>query len=70
GGQRGVQGRLDGVGSAVILGLEEVHQRLGLGAGGAGLAVERVLDAKTFEVRARPVSPIPNLRAGMSAIVK
>ena len=27
-------------------------------------------DAKTFEVRARPVSPIPHLRAGMSAIVK
>ena len=27
-------------------------------------------DAKTFEVRARPVSRIPNLRAGMSAIVK
>lgn len=27
-------------------------------------------DAKTFEVRARPVFPIPHLRAGMSAIVK
>ena len=27
-------------------------------------------DAKTFEVRARPTSNIPNLRAGMSAIVK
>ena len=27
-------------------------------------------DAKTFEVRARPISPIPHLRAGMSAIVK
>ncbi|MBP5692873.1 MAG: efflux RND transporter periplasmic adaptor subunit [Bacteroidales bacterium] len=27
-------------------------------------------DAKTFEVRARPVSAIPHLRAGMSAIVK
>ena len=27
-------------------------------------------DARTFEVRARPTAPIPNLRAGMSAIVK
>jgi len=27
-------------------------------------------DAKTFEVRARPTSPIPHLRAGMSALVK
>lgn len=27
-------------------------------------------DAKTFEVRARPVQPIANLRVGMSALIK
>jgi len=27
-------------------------------------------DSKTFEVKARPVTPVPNLRPGMSVILK
>ena len=54
---------------APLLSMPEVRYKLYYG-GRAGGKSYGFADAKTFQVKARPVEPVDNLRPGMSVLLK